>query len=92
MGEIEILKRELITEKELERVIMKAVSDKVYQSDSIFYQAMELGILETIGLDHSLLKTEIDSLKSITPENVRSVARKYFTNENMTVATLKPKS
>ncbi len=92
LGEIEILKRELITEKELERVIMKAISDKVYQSDSIFYQAMELGILETIGLDHSLLKTEIDSLKSITPENVRSVARKYFTNENMTVATLKPKS
>ncbi len=90
--EIEILQKDLVSEKELNRVITKAVSEKIYQSDSIFYQAMEIGILETIGLDHSLLEEEIDRLKAITSENVREVARKYLNRDNMTVAVLKPKS
>jgi zinc protease len=80
----------LIDEKELKRVVTQAVASKVYQADSLFYQAMEIGVLETVGLDWRLIESEIEALKSVTPEQVRTVARRYLIDENLTVATLKP--
>ena len=47
-------------------------------------------VLETIGLDWRLIESEIKSLKEVTPEQVRMVARRYLVDENLTVATLKP--
>jgi len=81
---------ELVDAEELKRVITQAVASKVYEADSLFYQAMEIGMLETIGLDWRLIKIEIDRLKAVTPEQVREVARRYLTDDNLTVATLKP--
>ena len=84
------LRDELITEDELKRVVTQAVASKVYKDDSLFYQAMEIGVLETIGLDWRLLDKEIDALKAVTPEQVRMVAQRYLVDENLTVATLEP--
>ncbi len=84
------LREELIDEQELMRVVTQAVADKVYQADSIFYQAMEIGVLETIGLDWRLIDKEIEALKAVTPEQVRTVAQRYLVDENLTVATLVP--
>jgi zinc protease len=83
-------REELIDDDELKRVVTQAIASKVFQTDSLFYQAMEIGVLETVGLDWRLIKTEIDALKAVTPEQVRSVARRYLVDENLTVATLKP--
>ena len=88
--QIERLQQELISEQELKRVVTQAVASKVYQADSMFYQAMEIGMLETIGLDHRMLDKEIDRLRAVTPEQVREVARKYLVEDNLTVATLVP--
>ena len=63
---------------------------KVFQADSLFYQAMEIGTLETIGLDWRLLEAEIDAIKAVTPEQVRKVAQRYLVDDNLTVATLHP--
>jgi len=84
------LREELIAPDELKRVVTQAVASKVYQADSLFYQAMEIGVLETIGLDWRLIDKEIEALKAVTPEQVRTVARRYLVDENLTVATLKP--
>lgn len=84
------LREELIDPAELERVVTQAVAGKVYQADSLYYQAMEIGTLETIGLDWRLIKTEIDALKAVTPAQVREVARRYLVDENLTVAVLHP--
>jgi len=89
-AQIKRLQDELISAEELKRVVTQAVADKVYQADSMFYQAMEIGMLETIGLDWRLLDREIERLKAVTPEQVRAVARKYLVDENLTVATLVP--
>ena len=80
----------MIAEDELKRVVTQAVASKVFQADSLFYQAMEIGVLETVGLDWRLIDKEIDALKAVTPEQVRTVARRYLVDENLTVATLKP--
>ncbi len=84
------LREELIDPAELERVVTQAVAGKVYQADSLYYQAMEIGTLETIGLDWRLIKTEIDALKAVTPAQVREVARRYLVDDNLTVAVLHP--
>jgi len=89
-GEIARVREELIDEQELKRVVTQAIASKVYQADSLFYQAMEIGTLETIGLDWRLIETEIESLKSVTPEQVRLVAQRYLVDDNLTVATLTP--
>ena len=34
--------------------------------------------------------TEIEKLKAVTPQQIQSVAKRYFTPENMTVAMLDP--
>jgi zinc protease len=84
------LRKELIAEDELKRVVTQAVAAKVYKDDSLFYQAMEIGVLETIGQDWRLLEKEIEALKAVTPEQVRTVAQRYLVDENLTVATLDP--
>jgi zinc protease len=84
------LREELIDEAELERVVTQAVASKVYQADSLFYQAMEIGTLETIGLDWRLIESEIDAIKAVTPEQVRTVAQRYLVDDNLTVAVLNP--
>jgi len=87
---VERLRSEPIDDNELKRVVTQAVASKVYEADSLFNQAMEIGILETIGLDWRLIKTEIDALKAVTPEQVMTVAQRYLVDDNLTVATLVP--
>jgi len=84
------LREELIDEAELKRIVTQAVAGKVFEADSLFAQAMEIGVLETIGLDWRLVEAEIDALKAVTPEQVRTVARRYLVDQNLTVATLTP--
>ncbi len=88
--EVKRLQQSLVSKQELERVVTQAVAAKVYQADSIFYQAMEIGILETVGLDWHLLALEIERLRAVTPEQVQAVARKYLIDDYLTVATLVP--
>lgn len=87
---ISALRETLIDEAELKRIVTQAVAGKVFEADSLFAQAMEIGVLETIGLDWRLAEAEIDALKAVTPEQVRTVAQRYLVDENLTVATLIP--
>jgi zinc protease len=84
------LRDELIDEAELKRIVTQAIAGKVFEADSLFAQAMEIGVLETIGLDWRLINKEIDALKAVTPEQVRTVAQRYLVDRNLTVATLRP--
>jgi zinc protease len=90
LAEIDKLKNELVEESELRRIITQTVAAKVYERDSVFYQAMQLGTLETVGLDWRLGESEIESLKAVTPQQVQLVAQRYLAPENLTVATLDP--
>jgi len=62
----------------------------VYELDSLFYQAMKIGMLETIGLDWQLFDQYLDNIKMVTAEQVQEVARKYLINKNLTVSVLEP--
>ena len=90
LSEIEKLKTELVDENELKRVITQTVAAKVYEKDSVFYQAMKLGILETVGLGWQMDDLYVEKLKAVTPEQVQLVAQRYLIPENLTVAALDP--
>ena len=90
MQEIERFKSEPVSEQELERVRNQIVAAKVYEKDSVFYQAMLIGQLETIGLDWRLADEYVDNLQQVTPDQIKAVANKYLTKQNLTVAVLDP--
>jgi zinc protease len=89
-AEIERLQSELVSEQELSKVKAQIVASNVFERDSVFYQAMKLGELETVGLDWRLESQMVDRLRAVTAEQVRTVARKYLNPANMTVAVLIP--
>lgn len=88
--QIKRLQDELVSEQELERVRNQLLASKVYERDSVFYQAMQIGQLETIGLPWQLSESYLDKMRQVTTEQVRDVARKYLVEDNLTLAELVP--
>ena len=89
-SEIELLKTELVSEKELDRIKAQVVAGQVYQRDSIFFQATTLGALESIGLDWRIIDDFVDKVTAISAEDIQRVAKKYFNNDTLTIAELDP--
>ena len=81
-----------ISAQELARVKAQVVSSDVYERDSMFYQAMTLGIFETVGLPWRLAEDYVQRVREISAEQVKYVARKYFHDDGLTVAVLEPQA
>jgi zinc protease len=79
-----------VTREELDRVKAQAVAAHVFQRDSMFFQARQIASLESAGISHRTLDLQLKKLREVTPEQVQEVARKYFRNDALTVATLDP--
>lgn len=90
LQEIELLKNEPVSEQELARIKAQVVASDVYEKDSVFYQAMQMGILETVGLGWQVMEEYRDKINAVTPEQIQAVARKYLQKSNRTVAILDP--
>ncbi|MES9871890.1 MAG: pitrilysin family protein [Candidatus Sedimenticola sp. 6PFRAG7] len=90
LGEIERIKGEQVSQQELDRVKAQVVAEQIYDLDSVYYQAMQLGVLETIGLGWQLLDQYVDKIKAVTPEQVQAVAKKYLNKDQLTVTVLEP--
>jgi zinc protease len=90
LNEIEKIKTGGVMEEELQRVKAQVIAADVYQRDSMFYQAMQIGNLETAGFSWRILKGYPAKLQAVTAEQVQAVAKKYFNKDNLTVATLDP--
>jgi len=80
------------TKKEMDRVIAQVIASSVYEKDSSFYRAMEIGILETNGLGWRKKDEYFERVKAVTAEQVQHVAMKYFSDDRLTVAVLEPAS
>jgi zinc protease len=90
LAQIDLIKTNGVTQKELDRVKAAVIAADVYQRDSVFYQAMQLGQLETMGYPWALIKEYPEKLKTVTSEQIQAVAKKYLNKDNMTVVTLDP--
>jgi len=56
----------------------------------VFYQAMRIGALDTVGLPHDSVDRQMKKLQEVSAAQVREVARKYLVDDNLTVAVLDP--
>ena len=90
VAEIERIKDEPVEAAELERVKAQVVASEVYQRDSQYYQAMLLGMAESVGIGWRELETYVERIRAVTPEQVQAVARKYLVTDRRTVAVLDP--
>lgn len=88
--QIENIKKSGVTTEELERVKAGVIAADVYQRDSMFYQGMQIGTIETIGFSWKILEDYPKKLRAVTPEQVQAVAKKYLLMDNLTIATLDP--
>lgn len=90
LEQIELIKTGGVTQQELNRVKAAEIAADVYKRDSMFYQAMQIGQLETMGYSWRLLNDYAEKINAVTSEQVQAVAKKYLVKDNMTVATLDP--
>jgi zinc protease len=89
-AEIERIQREGISAAELARVKAQVIAADVYQRDSLFYQAMQLGDYVTAGLPPEALARRVDKLRAVTAAEVQAAAKQWLHDDRLSVAELDP--
>lgn len=89
-AQIDNIRKNGVEEAELARVKTQLVSSQIYKRDSMFAQAMEIGRLEAVGLSYRDMDRIIERIKAIGAGDVQAVAKKYFSEDDLTVAVLEP--
>lgn len=89
-AELERIRASGIGEDELKRVRTQAIAAQVYKRDSLMGQAMEIGYLESTGFSWRDDAAMLEGLRSVTAEEVRAVALRYFDDATLTRAELQP--
>ena len=90
LNEVEILKKELVSEAELKRVKAQVIAGEVFERDSIQHMATLLGSLESVGLGHQYMDEYVPGVLAVTAEQIQTVAKKYLIEDHLTVAELIP--
>ncbi|OGS81496.1 MAG: peptidase M16 [Gallionellales bacterium GWA2_55_18] len=88
--EIAQLLKDGVSGEELKRVKAQVTAGEVYKLDSVFYQAMQIGQMESIGLTHRAIPVILVKLQAVTAEQVRKVAEEILRDDSLTVAVLDP--
>jgi zinc protease len=89
-GEIGRIQREGVEERELERAKAQVVASQVFEQDSLFAQAMQIGRWESAGLGHRNQALRIERLRQVSAQQVQEVARRYLTDDRLSLARLEP--
>lgn len=90
LEEIERLRRELVTEEELQRVKQRARAQLVQQLSSNLGLAGQLASYEVLTGDWRNLFRRLDAINRVTRQDIQRVAKQYFTERNRTVGYLIP--
>ena len=89
-AEIEALKQGRIDQGELERVKTNVRAGDVFERDSMFYQALRMGMLEITGVGQAAYDEYQAGIERVTVADVQRVAREYLVDRRLTVAELVP--
>jgi len=87
--EIQMLQKEPVGIRELEKVKNQIEAAFIFSQDSIFYQAMILGQYEIVT-GWRTIHDYLPSIQKVMPEDIQRVAKKYLTEDNRTVGILIP--
>jgi len=90
LAEIKNVQTDLVSDEELDKIKTQVVSNNIYSKDSIFYQAMIIGRLETIGLNWRDADEYVERIKAVTPQQIQEMAKLYLKPKGLTIANLVP--
>ena len=85
-----VVAKDGVTDAELTRARSQLRAAEVYKKDSVMGQAMEIGMLETLGYGWRTSDLMLDKLNAVTATDVQRVAQSYFTDAQLTIARLVP--
>ncbi len=88
--QVALVARDGVKDAELMRVKIQWTASETYKLDGVFNQARELGSNWVTGLPLDASARLIAKLRSVTSDEVKAVAAKYFGDDQLTVATLLP--
>ncbi|MFV1951636.1 MAG: M16 family metallopeptidase [Nitrospinota bacterium] len=88
--ELEEIRKGAVSDKELQKAKNQIEAEFIFSQDSLFYQAMLIGIAETIGAGYEYLDKFADNIRNVTIEDIRRVTEKYLVKRNRTVGILIP--
>ena len=86
---LEKVKTELISERELQKAKNQVEAAFVFAQDSIFGQAMKIGYYEAVG-GWRQMDGYLDGIRKVTREDIRRVAGSISNPDRRTVGTLIP--
>jgi zinc protease len=89
-AQVQRVARDGVSEAELNRVKTQWVASEVYKLDSVFNQARSLGSYWALGLPLDAGERLVSQLRAVQAAQVQAVAAKYFGDDQLTVATLRP--
>ena len=89
-AEIKRVQDEGVSAEELARVKTQSIAAQIYKRDSLMAQAMEIGGIEATGLSWRDIDLLLEKLKGVTADEVQAVARKYFSDDTLSIAVLDP--
>ena len=87
--EIAALRDHPVSADELQKAKNLEQAQFVFGQDSVFREAMLLGIYELLG-DYKQVDDYLPGIDKVTAADVQRVARKYLVNENRTIGVLIP--
>ncbi len=91
LAELEKLKRDLVTEAELARAKKQKIAADVFYNQTIQAQAAELaGNFLSTG-NPFFNEVYLRGIRTVKAEEIREMARKYISKDNLTVAIVRPK-
>ena len=79
-----------ITDEEMIQIKSRLVAENIYKFDSLFYQAMNVGTLETKNIGWKTIDEYLDDIDKITKEDIIEVARKYITSNKFIFTIIEP--
>ncbi len=89
-AELRRLVNEGVSEQELARVKAQLMASQVYQQDSVFAQANQIGRYDALGLPPDTAERFMRRIQEVNQEQLREVARRYLVDDGLTVAVLEP--
>ncbi len=87
--EIERLQTELVSDRELQKAKNQLEAGFIFQQDSLVSQGMQLGRYEMASSWRDI-DGYLPAIRKVSAEDIRRVAKRYFTQDNRTVAVLMP--
>lgn len=89
--EIERLKTNLISDKELKKAKNQVLSAYIFSRQTVQAKASDLANSEILTGDYDFSRKYVEGIKAITKESVREAAKRYLKKENVTIIKLLPK-